>query len=265
MPVTLNNNNSGSNDVNKYDRSLQRPRHHVMLLTAVACLSLLMSGCSTSLQKGVRSRPVNRVTLDAGDDLDIRFYYSPELNDRQIVRPDGMITLQLAGSLMVRDLTPEELRQLLHTKFSRLIEKPEVVVIVRGLTSRAVYVTGAVNRPGRIEMPGEMTVLEAITRASGLKIATARPSNVTVIRQKDGKHNGYVVDLGDALTSAEHDAFFLHPDDIVHVPESLVVKTARWIDQHINSMIPQFGVSVTEQISDDTVVRFDTTDYRSSY
>ena len=125
--------------------------------------------------------------------------------------------------------------------------------------------TGAVNRPGRIEMPGEMTVLEAITRASGLRMATAQPSNVTVIRQKDGKHNGYVVDLGDALSSAEHDAFFLHPQDIVHVPESGVVKTARWIDQHINDMIPQFGVSVTKQVSDDTIVRFDTTNYRNSF
>ena len=264
MPVTLNNNNSGSNDVNKYDRSLQRPRHHVMLLTAVACLSLLMSGCSTPRHNGVRSQPVNRVTLGPGDELDIRFYYAPELNDKQTVRPDGMITLQLVGSLMAKGLSPEELKKVLQSKFSRLIEKPEVAVIVRRLTSRAVYVTGAVNRTGRIEMPGEMTVLEAITRAGGLNLSTAKPSNVTVIRQQNGKHNGYVVDLGNALNTAEHEAFFLHPLDIVHVPETGVVKTARWINQHINDMIPQLGVSV-QKVSDDVTVRLDTTNYRQSY
>jgi hypothetical protein len=40
------------------------------------------------------SQPTPKLTLAPGDVLDIKFYYAPELNESQAVRPDGKIFLQ---------------------------------------------------------------------------------------------------------------------------------------------------------------------------
>ncbi len=41
--------------------------------------------------------PQKAYRIQAGDEIEVRFFYNPELNDRVIVRPDGFISLQLIG------------------------------------------------------------------------------------------------------------------------------------------------------------------------
>jgi protein involved in polysaccharide export with SLBB domain len=41
--------------------------------------------------------PEPRLTLGPGDVLEVKFFYNPELNESQTVRPDGKIALQLIG------------------------------------------------------------------------------------------------------------------------------------------------------------------------
>ena len=38
--------------------------------------------------------------LQVGDQLDIKFFYNPELNEQVTVRPDGRISLQLVHEIM---------------------------------------------------------------------------------------------------------------------------------------------------------------------
>jgi 5'(3')-deoxyribonucleotidase len=52
----------------------------------------------------------------------------------------------------------------------------------------------------------------------------------------------YVLDLSDAINGRAPSApFYLHPQDIVYVQRTGVVKAAQWIDQHITQLIPQAG------------------------
>jgi polysaccharide biosynthesis/export protein len=196
------------------------------------------------------------VTLAPGDEIDIKFFYAPELNETQFVRPDGVVTLQLIGDVAVQGKTPAELREELRKLFVPHLRNPEVAVIVRSLIDRRVYVGGEVRSPGMIEMPGSLTTLGAIMHAGGFDLATAEVSNVIVIRHKNGKRYGCALNFDTALEGEIGNPFYLEPYDIVYVPETTIASVVRWIDSHINSVIPiGFRYTIT---SGDATIGLDT-------
>jgi protein involved in polysaccharide export with SLBB domain len=189
-----------------------------------------------------RSLPDTRVTLAPGDLLEVKFFYTPELNEAQQVRPDGKITLQLAGDVKAAGLTPAELQKALEQKYTGLIENPSVAVIVRELNHRNVYVGGSVNEPGMLSMPGHMTALGAIMEAGGFDLREAKLENVLVIRHENDTRTVFSLDVRDTLKGDTPPApFYLHPQDIVYVPRTTIVNVGQWIDQHINRIVPQTG------------------------
>jgi len=188
------------------------------------------------------SLPDTSVTLAPGDMVDIKFFYTPELNESQQIRPDGKITLQLAGDVTAAGLTPAGLQKELEEKYSGLIEDPAVAVIARTLNHRNVYVGGAVNRPGMLTMPGHLTALSAIMQAGSFNLREAKLKTVLVIRHEDGIRRVYSLDVRDALKGdTPHAPFYLHPQDIVYVPRTKIVNAGQWVDQYINRIVPQTG------------------------
>lgn len=218
----------------------------VICVTAIVMLALI-TGCQSPDQKPVKpgkglSSPDTRVVLAAGDQLEIRFFYTPELNDLQLIRADGKITLQLVGDVDAAGLTPPQLQEKLQDRYAGLIEKPSVAVIARNLNHRNIYVGGSVNTPGMLPMPGHATVLEAIMQAGGFNMKEADIRSVIVIRNEDGERTAYALDLGDAISGdMPNDPFYLHAQDVVYVQRTGAVKAAQWIDQHITQLIPQTG------------------------
>lgn len=214
---------------------------------AACLLAALLAGCqspdSPLVKIGEPSMPDTRVTLAPGDELDLRFFYTPELNDIQVIRADGKITLQLVGDVSAAGLTPPELQKTLEERYAGLIEKPSVAVIARQLYHRNIYVGGSVRLPGVLPMPGHLTALEAIMMAGGFDMKEADSGEVLVIRREPGgERSAHVIDLSDAICGKEPgQPFYLHAQDIVYVQRTGAVKAAQWIDQHITRLIPQAG------------------------
>jgi len=183
----------------------------------------------------------SRVTLEPGDEIEVKFYYTPELDITQMVRPDGKIALQLIGELEVQGKTPAELRKELLRLYGPHLKNPEVAVIVRSLLNRRVYVGGQVVTPGVIEMPAETDVLEAIMQAGGFILPEAKVENIIVIRHRDNQRYAYSVNLAPALKGDGSQPFYLQPQDIVYVPRTKITMVNQWVDQHINKLIPDTG------------------------
>jgi len=228
------------------------------LLIIVLCLaSTLLCGCQSEQRNPNFSKTegINppRVDLAPGDVVEVKFFYTPELNESQTVRPDGYIALQLVGEVKVQGKSPSELRDELLRLYEPHLKDPEVAVIIRSFYNRRVYVGGQVMTPGIVEMPGKMTVLEAIMRAGGFDLREAEVRNVVVIRHKDGQRYGYSVNLKSALAGNETEQFFLEPKDIVYVPRTEIAKLGQWIDQHINKIIPDTGIIYTRTSGKTTV------------
>ncbi|MGA2958620.1 MAG: polysaccharide biosynthesis/export family protein [Thermodesulfobacteriota bacterium] len=200
--------------------------------------------------------PEPRLTLGPGDVLEVKFFYNPELNESQTVRPDGKIALQLIGEVDVREKTPSELKEELVKAYTGQLRIAEVAVIVRSFINRRVYVGGDVTRPGVIEMPRRITALEAIMMAGGFDYRRAEVSNVVIIRHKDGKRYGCSLDFRDALKGKEFQPFYLEPEDIIYVPRTVISKVNLWIDQYINQIIPRVGFTYSTLLGSGATIGF---------
>jgi len=141
-------------------------------LRAVAFLLLFVwAGLSAQAQGTYLVTPGDRLTVTVLED--------PNLNAQVLVRPDGRITLPIAGSIRVVGRTPEQIQAIVRERLKNSFTvTPTVTVAVSELaaptgeekTPDIVYVLGQVNSPGAIEVlpPRSLTVLQAIARAGGL-------------------------------------------------------------------------------------------------
>jgi protein involved in polysaccharide export with SLBB domain len=221
-------------------------RKAVLFLFFLLFMGSCLASCSfMSFMEPARSTPsmadesVPPLTLSAGDVLDVKFFYLPELDESQIVRPDGFMTLQLIGDISVQGKTPAELHRELLKRYATHLKNPSLTIMVRRMNDSRAWVAGEVKRPGPVQMPGRMTVLEAVMDVGGGTRPTADLKNVLVVRQRDGRNYGCVVNLYNVLKGKEGTSFFLQPRDVVYVPPTFITKADDWIDQYLNKLVPQ--------------------------
>lgn len=177
--------------------------------------------------------------LQVGDQLDVKFFYNPELNEQVTVRPDGRISLQLVHEIIAVGLTPKELTDLLTKKYAPELKKPEITVIVRSFSAQKIYVDGEVTKPGMVPLIGFMSVLQAISQAGGMK-DTARTSEVVIIRRGENHHPLVgKVNLDKAINGTDMGQdIILSPFDIVYVPKSTIANVDVWVDQYVRKILP---------------------------
>lgn len=189
--------------------------------------------------------PAARVVLRPGDEIELKFPHWQELNDTQIIRPDGFITLQLVDSVQTRGLTPEELDEKLTRLYESKIKDPVISVVVRSLVDQRIYVGGEVNSPGLLTLQGEVNPLQAVINAGGFK-ETAKLDHVIVIRQdREGKAVPHQVNLSEAIYTADAgEPLFLQPNDIVYVPKTTIANLNKFVDQYIAELFLFRGIGV---------------------
>lgn len=214
----------------------------------ISALVLPIAGCGPAIKAAPPASspasPADPVTdaeyrISVGDQLDIKFFYNPELNEQVIVRPDGRISLQLIPEVVVSNMTPAALTKQLTESYAKDLKQPQVTVIVRGFGSQRVFVDGEVGKPGMIPILGEMTALQAISQAGGMK-ATAREAEVIIIRRgAPNKPVAFAVNLKKAREGTDlAQDISLAPFDIIYVPRSRVANVNVWIDQYIRQNVP---------------------------
>ena len=187
-------------------------------------------------------------SIQPGDELDIKFFYNPELNEVVTVRPDGMITLQLIDDVEVAGMAPAELDALLTKKYAKELRKPVLSVIVRTFSGQRVFVGGEVARPGLISLAPRMHPVQAIFQAGGFR-DTAKPEAALVIRKgEENKPIPFQLDLKNAMNGkGEAASFELQPNDIVYIPKSNIAKVNEFVDNYIRGILMfngwSFGIS----------------------
>jgi polysaccharide export outer membrane protein len=217
---------------------------------------------------GAKSADAPRTYLIAvGDTLEIKFANHPDLNQVERVRPDGKISLPLVKSVAAEGRSPESLEGELIERFSKILKRVDLVVIVKEYTSQKImtggviaragfedvrpsvivrvfnppqiFVGGEVIRPGVLAYRSPVTALQAIVEAGGDK-ATSEMRSVMVLR-KTGLETPQVMridlreDLEDGGTTND---LYLQPNDIVIVPKTAVANVAQLLDQYVFQILP---------------------------
>lgn len=216
------------------------------LLALLATLGAL-SGCyyvvtTDSLPAADRAAaaPKTRVPyrIHVGDHLGVRFYQNPELNEDVLVRPDGMISLNLVGDLQAADVEPAQLAARIDEAYKLELTTPRATVLVRELGGR-VYVGGEVNKPGIIPLTDRLTLIAAVEAAGGFR-DTAHLSQVVLIRRDaTGEPVGYAVDVRPVIGGLEPGLDVpLQAYDVAYVPRSKIADLNLFVRQYIRDMLP---------------------------
>ena len=199
----------------------QRSRRLALTAFATALAVLVLgTGCATS-RSALPSQTAQEAasqTLRAGDVVTISFPRAPTLDTTQQIRRDGKINLYLVGEVVAANLSPAELEKtLLEVYASQLVSKEVRVTLVS--SAFAVFVTGAVVRPGKLTPERALTAFEAIMEAGGFDNAKADIKAVTVIRQESGQTKNFTLNLKAVLDGKQSQPFYLQAYDVVYVPE----------------------------------------------
>jgi protein involved in polysaccharide export with SLBB domain len=184
----------------------------------------------------VTSAPPVDYVLQSGDEITIRVFNHPELEDTIPIRPDGMISVVLVDDQQAAGLTTRELDQKLTEAYGRMFRDLQLAVIVRKFVNNKVYVGGEVGQPGFLPMSGRFTALTAVMEAGGFR-GTARTDSVILLRNQGGKPQVVRLDLKSVLENGTPDVN-LQPFDVVFVPLSRIAKVDKFVDQYIRQLIP---------------------------
>ena len=125
-------------------------------------------------------RPESYV-IGAEDVIAVYVWKEPDMSKSVPVRPDGMISLPLAGEIKAAGYTPVQLQDVLAEAIKKYVSDPQVTVVVEKIASLSFNIVGEVNRPGYFPLTRRMTVLDAIAMAGGFK-DFAKTKKVYVLR-----------------------------------------------------------------------------------
>lgn len=211
--------------------------------------AIFLASCATTPQvSSMAESPIPSIdaplVLNRGDIVEVRFFYHPELNLKQEVRPDGKISLDLVHEVDAAGMSPDELRVSLVRAYTGILIDPEISVVI-DTGQRYVYVGGEVDIPSgqfpiRVPLIERLTPLEAIMQAGGFENRSAKLTDVLIIRRIEDRQYARTVDLSTNFSSDESTVFYLEPNDIVFVPRNKIDRVDQWVDQYMNATIPQW-------------------------
>lgn len=221
-----------------------------MHILAAALAVAALAGCGGAVVKNAAPIPATQraadlsYVIEPGDELDVRFFYNPELNEEVMVRPDGGISLPLVGQVNAAGRTVTDLESALRQSYSRELRQAAITVIVKGFAGQRVYVDGQVGQPQMVNILGNLTAMQAIASAGGIT-PDSKMEEVLVIRRTGTSQPMVIpVNLSKAIdgTDTSQD-IVLQPYDIVFVPRTAISEVNQWVDQYIRKNIPiPFGL-----------------------
>jgi polysaccharide biosynthesis/export protein len=114
--------------------------------------------------------------IGPGDQITVSVPEIEELQKQRVrVSSDGTIGLSLIGTMKVAGMNEEELKAALVQRLSDYMRYPRVDLYVEGYETREVAVTGAVQKPGRYDLPNRNeSIIDMIGRAGGMTSDSAQ-------------------------------------------------------------------------------------------
>ena len=129
----------------------------------VALIYLVLTACGI----GVNAFGAEGYLLQPGDMLTVSVWKEADLSSDLLVRPDGAISMPLAGEIAAAGHTVEDVRSTIDQRLRKYIPEPAVTVTVKQTLGNQIFVIGKVNRPGPYPIVRPVDVVQALSLAGG--------------------------------------------------------------------------------------------------
>src|SRR5580698_137425 len=180
--------------------------------------------------------------IQPSDQILLSYRYTPEYDESLTVQPDGNTSIKLIGSVKIGGLTLEEAQGRILEQLKTRLNDPEISLTLTDFVKPSYTVIGQVTAPGKFEMHGTITAIEAIAMAGGFK-DSAKHSQVILFRETDTDMAKTRILNIKKLMDPKHpeleEDVILEPGDLLIIPKNRVSKIAdyvHWVS--VGSYIP---------------------------
>ncbi len=186
---------------------------------ALAVFATMGLGCAShTVSQLAKQRPeAEEYRIGREDVLEVVVFREPELSRVVPVRPDGRISLPLAGEVEAAGKTPAELQKGLTQALASYVHDPAVAVLVREINAARVFVLGEVARPGGFPLRGPMSVMQAMAMAGG-RTPFAGDEVVWLRQRSGGAEERVSLSFGELVKGEAAGALWLRGGDVLYVP-----------------------------------------------
>ena len=155
--------------------------------------------------------------IGADDTLHISVWKEPDLTETLPVRPDGKISMPLLNDITAAGLTPLQLRDAITERLKKYVADPRVTVVVTGMNSRRIFVTGEVTHTGPMTLLPHMTMLQALAQAGFTQFANTKA--IYLLRNENGKQQKLPFNYKEVVKGNHPEQNIeLRPGDTIVVP-----------------------------------------------
>jgi polysaccharide biosynthesis/export protein len=171
-----------------------------------------------------------RYVLRPGDVLDVNFELSPELNQEVSIQPDGFVTLKQIGDMHISGKSVPEFRESLKQEYSRFLHDPMITVLLKDFEKPYFTAGGMVGHPGKYEIRGDVTLVEALQQAGGLTSESKHSQVLLFRRVSQDWLQAKVIDVKKMIKEKNlAEDLHLQPGDMIFVPQNRISKIRQFI------------------------------------
>ena len=153
-----------------------------------------------------------------GDQISIEVVGRPELSGKQTMGPDGQVTMGVAGTLKLRNLTRDKAADAIKASLSRYYRNVYATVRVDAYASNKVIVLGRVEHPGPVQFETPPTLMEILSKAGGFPLL--RPEQVLTRCSVIRGDRILWVDVARLLAGDLSLNVKLQRNDVVYIPDA---------------------------------------------
>ena len=205
------------------------------------CAAALFAAACTYTPAAAPKVEYGEYLIGPPDRLVVTVLPEPPLVESVLVRPDGMITVQLVGDVAAGGKTTTEVANEIQNRIGRFKRGALVTVALGGAESAMVTVLGEVRGPTTFALTRQMRVSEALGTVGGPTLF-ANDDEVRVVRPGSPPR---VIDVdmdairgGDLRTNVQ-----VYGGDIVYVPPTVLATIGYAFQQLLFPFTPFFGAA----------------------
>jgi polysaccharide biosynthesis/export protein len=123
-----------------------------------------------------------RYRIQLGDSFEVNFPFVSSFNQTVTVQRDGYVSLRMVGDVRVVGLTAPALAEVLRGRYASILRDPVLTVELRDFEKPYFVAAGELERPGKYDLRGHTTLMQALAIAGGFK-EKAKRTHVVVFRR----------------------------------------------------------------------------------
>ena len=189
----------------------------------IAASALLLSACSTTLAPPPVTPNAQTYRVGPPDQLFISILPDPVIERNAVVRPDGMISIDLIGDVQASGRTTEQIAEEIEQRVSRFKRDAKTTVSVASSQSIAITVFGEVRDPGTFPLTSDTRVPEAIGLRGGTTIFGSK-RKIRVVRTNGQTTRAFTIDLANIQQGDLSSNIMLRGGDMIVVPPNVLAR-----------------------------------------